>query len=130
VVIFLFGLTDLLVGAATFGQGEAPTFKGITGTTWDATKNSAAPAQIDWMVRSQAIWLMLVGALSRLHIGAGFRRGELPAATRVWRRIHGVNGRDSDADVPHGFRPSVGNLLTRFQVESIDVWLSWTVQTV
>jgi hypothetical protein len=33
VVIFLFGLTDLPVGAATFGQGEAPTFKGITGTT-------------------------------------------------------------------------------------------------
>jgi len=77
VVIFLFGLTDFPVGAATFGSGEAPTFKGITGTTWDATKNSAAAAQIDWMVRSQAIWLMLVGALSGFISVTGFRRGEL-----------------------------------------------------
>ena len=32
VVLVLFGLTDLGAGGATFGQGEAPTFDGITGT--------------------------------------------------------------------------------------------------
>jgi hypothetical protein len=32
-----------------FRPGRSTLFKGITGTTWDATKNSAAAAQIDWM---------------------------------------------------------------------------------
>jgi hypothetical protein len=87
VVIFLFGLNAALpVGASTFGQGEAPTFKGITGTTWDATKKLRGGAQIDWMVRSQAILLMLVGALSGFISVTGFRRGELWAwlAMALW----------------------------------------------
>ncbi|MDQ2943622.1 MAG: hypothetical protein M3R21_08145 [Candidatus Dormibacteraeota bacterium] len=76
VVMFLFGLTDLMSGAATFGQGEAPTFRGITGTTWESTKTSPVAAQIDWMVRAQAIWITLGGALTGLVAATAFRRGE------------------------------------------------------
>lgn len=76
VVIFLFGLIDLPTGAATYGQGEAPTFQGITGTTWQATQTTAAASQIDWLVRSQAIWLMLAGGLSGFISVTGFRRSE------------------------------------------------------
>jgi hypothetical protein len=75
-VIFLFGLTDIPTAGSTFGEAEAPTFERITGTTWDATKDSPSAAHIDWMVRSQAIWMMLAGALSALISITAFRRAE------------------------------------------------------
>jgi hypothetical protein len=46
-VLVVIGLTDLGARGATFGQGEAPTFDGITGTSWESIKSSPAASQID-----------------------------------------------------------------------------------
>jgi hypothetical protein len=75
-VVVLFGLTDVGPGGATFGQGEAPTFNGITGITWESIRSSPVASQIDWMVRAQAIWMIIAGLLSGLVSATAFRRGE------------------------------------------------------
>jgi len=76
VVLVLFGLTDLGAGGATFGQGEAPTFDGITGTSWESIKSSPVASQIDWMVRAQAIMMVIAGLLTGFISATAFRRGE------------------------------------------------------
>ncbi|TMF24788.1 MAG: hypothetical protein E6I36_03050 [Chloroflexi bacterium] len=75
-VLVLFGLTDLIAAGATFGQGEAPTFDGITGTSWESIKSSPVASQIDWMVRGQAIMMMIAGLLTGFISATAFRRGE------------------------------------------------------
>lgn len=76
IVLALFGIGDLITGAATFGQGEAATARGITGTTWAELSTGPAAPLVDWNVRAQAIWMFFVGALSALVAVTAFRRGE------------------------------------------------------
>lgn len=75
-VLVLFGLTDIGSGGASFGRGEAPTFNGITGITWESIKSSPVASQIDWMVRAQAILMVMAGLLTGLISATAFRRGE------------------------------------------------------
>lgn len=86
IVLLVFGLGDLQAGAATFGQAEAPSYEGITGTTWAATKDSPAAIALEYYFRQQAIFLMMVGALTALISATAFRRGELWAwfAMMLW----------------------------------------------
>ncbi|GAC1508651.1 MAG: hypothetical protein NVS1B3_10090 [Candidatus Dormibacteraceae bacterium] len=85
-VVFLFGLTDLMAGGSTFGGGEGATFVRMTGITWQSIKGSPVASQIDWMVRAQAIWMMIAGVLSAFIAATAFRRGERWAwfAMAVW----------------------------------------------
>src|SRR5438094_10653294 len=75
-VLVLFGLTDLGAGGATFGEGEAPTFDGITGTSWESSKSSPVASKIDWMARAHVISIF-IGRLVTVFISArACRRGE------------------------------------------------------
>jgi len=88
VIVVLFGAGDIQIGGATFAAGEAGTFSGVTGMTWEEVQ-AAEPelaAFIDLQVRAGGLALLIAGLLSAAICLTAFRRGERWAwvAMLVW----------------------------------------------
>jgi hypothetical protein len=86
VIVVLFGVGDIPTGGATFEMGEAVTFAGITGMTWDELEaaDPAAARFIDGQVRLGGAQLLLIGLLSLAITVFGLRRGQRWAWATMW----------------------------------------------
>lgn len=66
VLIALFGLGDVIVGGATFVNGESALFQSMSGTSWPefTAADPGAAHLVDYLVRAGGLHLLIVGLLS------------------------------------------------------------------
>ena len=86
VIVGLFGLSDMLMGAADLQKGETVLMHSLTGVSWNEMQaaDPGAANMIDQKSRTGGASLATMALLSAAVLIAGFRRGERWAWAALW----------------------------------------------